>query len=414
MKKKQRILYFLPWWFACLFFACEDTVMQDDTRLMEADNRVDTAHPLQIQASIDNGFAGTKGYGTTSYRDAVYFDTADQIAVFATRTRKDGQPGTNNDVFASFYDLGYKAPSVSTPTNGWTLARSGVGVYIPFFPSTRLDMFAYYPWPDIAQMNEGKNTIINTNDIRKIHFRIYQDQTTTTLNLCNIMRARPVLNQSYTSASRTVTFVFEHLMSLLEFYIYKDGAITYHEGTTDPDPDKTWMEGDSLILRRVVVLGKRISTEGYFDLTGPDPNVRITEISSMYNEAIYKKDSNGTLLHTLEVGKQIDAYTQATPGARRHVIIPPVDMIPEDLPDPQDGEQSEMEIMVELQWKPAGGTHFEYTNRRGIVRGYRFQSGKKYIIDIPIRKKAVDNHGELIIKESQEGWTNKTWSASFK
>ncbi len=404
------MLYGLPFLFACLFFACDDTAMPDNQDLPDWDNQVNTAHPLLIQASIGNGYGGTKGYGDTNYRDATSFASADQIAVFATRSRKDGKPVTNADVFASFYDLGYKAPG--TPTVKWSQARPGVGIFIPFFESTLLDMYAYYPWPDIVQMNAGTNTIINTNDINNIHFRIYQDQTTDNLNLCNIMRAKPVRGKSYpptNDATKTVSFEFEHLMSLLEFYIYKDSTTIFKEGTDEPDPERNWAVGDSLKLWRVVVLGKRISTEGYFDLTGDNANVRITEISSMYNESIYKKDSQGTALNTLP-----DAITGATPGARRHVIIPPVAYIPSELEDPKDGEQSEMEIMVELQWKPVGGTQYEYTNRRGIVKGYGFESGKKYIIDIPIQKRPVENHGELIIREAHEGWTNATWATSFK
>ncbi len=353
--------------------------------------------PIEVFANIDEGVA-TKAYGSTGYQD-IKFAVSDQIGVFATRTRKDAEPVTANDIFHGFANIGYRSGSSYA---SWTCLVS-TPIRVPLFPSTMLDIYAYYPHASAAELNAKTNIIINTSDLHNISFRIHQNQTVTNLNLCNIMRAVPILNQSYTSTKK-VTLTFKHILTFLEFQIYLDS-------TSDIEEER-WATGDTVFLDRVVALGNKISTEGTFDLVDPaGPNVKITTNATTSNSSIYKADATGTPI--------VDGVTGATPGGlhylRRHMIIPPADIVidGEDV-DPSEGEQGDMEVMLELRYIPAGETTVVSANRHYFVpRGTKFESGKKYIIKLPVKRNAPVPQKLIVIEESIVGWQTNSQTFNF-
>lgn len=365
---------------------------------------------MEIVASIEGLSDGpeSRAYGETGYQNT-YFANLDQIGIYVTRTRTDGQPAGIENIYAQYQNLGYK---YSTSTSAWTILdyTDPQAIKIPMFSTTRLDLYAYYPFAARAQVNAGTNIIQNANDPHNISFRILQAQTPANLGLCNIMRAQ-YKNQSYSKAlpaSTPALLEFKHIMTLLEFKVCKDNTEYYKEDQPDEiDPEATWAPNDSIFLKNIVVLGQKISTEGMFDVMGDDPNVRVTR--SVYAKgSVYKKDNaTGTAL------KMFDATTGAT--MRRHIIIPPVPPIPADEPDPDSelGEQGSMEIMLELEWKPAGATQRTSTNRHYIVKGMQFEGGKKYVVYLLVKRQSTGLQKITQVNCTATPWDNTTWSVTF-
>lgn len=393
MKKNGNHLYILLVGL-CSFIGCTHA----DEELV-SDNQAGE-DPIEIFANIE-GNVRTRAYGDTGYEDTK-FAAADQIGVFATRTRKDSDPVTLNDIFHGFANVGYSRHATAA-INAWNPIMGTVTVKAPLFPSTMLDIYAYYPHAALTQLNAKTNIIINTNDLHNVTFRIHQNQTQTNMKLCNIMRAIPILNQSYTSSKR-VTLTFQHILSYLEFQIYLD--------STSPVEEERWEAGDIVYLDRVVALGNKISTEGSFDLVDPaGPNVKITTNATTSNGSIYKADATGTPI--------VDGVTGATEGGlrylRRHMIVPPVDIVGDsENVDPSKGEQGDMEVMLELRYMPAGGGETVSANRHYFVAaGTKLESGKKYVIKVPIKKAALTPQKLIVIEENILGWTNNSQTYSF-
>ncbi len=348
--------------------------------------------PIDIFAHVEDD-AVTKAYGSTDY-EATTFAAADQIGVFATRTRKDGGRITELDIFHGFANVGYKSGSL--PTSRWTVLVSSAVIKAPLFPGTRLNLYAYYPHAGIIEQNAKSNIIINTNDLHAITFRIHQNQTVNNLPLCNIMRAVPVLDAGYPGKTPKVTLTFEHILSYLEFHVYLD--------STSDDPEECWETGDVVLLDRVVALGNKISTEGSFDLVDDDPKVTISSNVTTATGSIYKADSKGTPI--------VDGMTGATPSAerlsylRRHMIILPahIEKDGEDV-DSSKGEQADMEVLVELRYVPANTSDTTVANRHFYVPApTTFESGKKYVIKVPVKRPNSAGQERLNVQEEMMGW----------
>ncbi len=348
--------------------------------------------PIDIFANVDDG-AVTKAYGSTDY-EATTFASADQIGVFATRTRKDGGRITELDIFHGFANVGYKSGTSSTAK--WSVLVSSAVIKAPLFPGTRLNLYAYYPHASRTELNAKSNIIINTNDLHAITFRIQQNQTVDNLSLCNIMRAVPVIDQSYPGKTPRVTLTFKHILTYLEFHIYLD--------STSDDLEERWGTDDVVLLDRVVALGNKISTEGSFDLVDDDPKVTLSGNITTANGSIYKADSKGTPV--------VDGVSGATPSAeklkylRRHMIILPAHIEKEgkDI-DPSKGEQADMEVLVELRYIPANTTDTIVTNRHYFVpSNTTFESGKKYVVKVPVKRLKSANQQALDIQEEIMGW----------
>ncbi len=347
-----------------------------------------------FQAAI----AGETRYPHTNY-EATEFDidndSIDCIGVFVTKPT-DGVL-TVNDVYQNYFNIGYRYNGTLADGNRvWKPYMSGTNIKVPVLP-TELNFYAYYPWVQLGQTP----TILNCLDSESITFRILQDQAVSNMPRCNIMRAKVKGGTYYNNNSyKTVTFQFEHVLTLYEFRIW---------GADDPaDPDNKWEDGDELRLDRVVVLGNKISTEGKFDIEGDDPNVRITTNHTSSNSSIYKADTpvTGSALPLT-----VDGVTGATkPGGktymRRTVIAPPLVVDPAST-TPEVGERADLEFLIEMRWRPAGEVNWKSTNRRYIVKRGTFKSGHKYLFEMKVTKHPLPQYDIVVTGKST------TWNGGY-
>ncbi len=338
--------------------------------------------------------ANGAGYGTTSY-ESTTFANDDVIGIFMTRHNPDpSQPLALEDIYKNYFNVGYyNVASSSKWTNlGSNPAQPQISVPIN---NKGYDFYAYYPWAP-----SGKTQIVtNCDNSQQIQFTILQDQAVANMPLCNVMRAVPVRNQTFDygiSSTWTVDLRFEHILSLIEFQISRSH-------------DSGWDADDELMLDRVVVLGTAISTEGYFDIAGPDPDVKIKRTLTSKN-SIFKADAAaGTAVP--------DAVTGATPGGRpylrRTVIVPPVPTTRTDfLPEP--GQQAEVEFLIALRWRETSSAPWEYTYRRYIAQAVTFESGKRYIFKLRVNKLDPPQHPISITAEQTGNWDDTfTWGTTF-
>ncbi len=370
---------------AALVFGCRKAESDADA---SREVNFSVAHPAQ-----------TRGYGLTGY-DATEFANTDQIGIFVMKSREvgDDTPQSMSDMFKNYYNVGYNR---SSPTiNTWSPSTLGnqVTISVPVFPLAEepLDIYAYYPWAGLGNktpVGDGSPVIVNIDDTHNIRFKILQNQTNTNKNYCNIMRARPIKRRTFSisdAASYNVELQFEHVMSLVDINVYTDNA-------------NGWDNGDILLLDKVVVLGTKVSTEGFFDIASDTPNVRITHNASSSNSSVYMVDANAGGINASRVP---DAFSGATPGGRmymkRSVVIPPVSLTSED--DPGPDEMGELEILLAMRFQPAGGTAYSYTNRRYVVKGVTLESGKRYAFNMRVRKNDPEQQVLTVRASASADW----------
>ncbi len=378
---------------ALLLGACTNDMPQDTP---------DGAHGRELLISASMLTDGSRANGSTGYSDT-QFALNDEIGIFVVKDRPDiaQNPITVLDIYKNYFNVGYYKKN-ALETDFWTSVTSPGNqpvLYAPQTDSSPLNIYAYYPWASYTE----QQVITNMYNSQAIKFKISQEQTGAKKNLCNIMRAIPITGRVFdgTAEKYKIKFQFEHILSLVETRIKVD-----HD-------DPTWNQFDTMKLHKIVVLGKKISTEGSFDITGEDPNVRISSNSTSALTSVYMADP--------EVGTLVpDAYTGATTGAThrdhlvRSVIIPP---IPEGTSNDnvEVGQMADMEILLALQWKKAGETFYRNTNRRYIIKGVTIESGKRYVFNITLRKDDVPQQIITVNAVSSNNWTdNFDWSTTFE
>ncbi len=418
MKRNIHLLLLLP---LLALTAC------NKEELPAAGNEEVSDKPLFITADIAGPAGDTKNYGETGIA-AVNFTANDQIGIFITHTRDDGQLPTRADVFYTYANVGYRAGTLSqsggkdkTVWSYYNGTPKQPQLCAPIFPSTKLDIYAYHPWP----ANNEEITVVNTEDIQKMRFRLYQDQGATKtinskaamigLNFSDIKRADPIRNKSYpltggtTQAQnelyRPVNLRFRHIMSQIEFHMYKDDRQTL-------PVERRWNEGDQLFYHRLTMFGNKINTDGTFNLVADDPEVTAASSLTSTRTSVFKADQ-------LAAGSAVpDSWTGPTTGGsmflRRNLIIPPVPRISANPVMNPVTKQYDVEMIFEMTYQLAGETEPHYTNRHYIVKDIEFKSGYKYIFEIYMDKHTYEGDTPIqITATSVQNWTEVHWGVTF-
>ncbi len=339
--------------------------------------------------------ADGSGYGKTTY-EATTFADDDVIGIFMTKHNEDpGEPLKLENIYKNYFNVGYYHKAATSTWVNMSNNPAQPMICVPISEKS-YDFYAYYPWAP-----SGKTKIVtNCDNSQKIEFAILQDQAVANMPLCNVMRAQPVRGKTFNygdASTWKVELKFEHILSLIEFQISRR-------------PGSGWDADDELVLDRVVVLGTSISTEGHFDIAGPNPNVEIKRTLTSKNSVFKADAATGTAIP--------DAVTGATPGGRdylrRTVIVPPVPMTdPEFIP--AVGEQAEVEFLIAMRWRENSSTPtWEYTYRRFIAKGVEFKSGKRYIFKMLVGKETPPQHLISITASHEGDWDAEyTWDTTF-